>query len=248
METNTVTLPPASSPPAAPWGGRDVVFAIILATVGIVALNLLALAASLALKISLKDNRDLVLGFVIVQDLVVVAAAWLFSVARYHVGWDRLGLRAYSVPVGCTLSILALGASYVIRLIYSLILMAFGVRAQPQQVLSYLDTRGAGFLLTFVAAAVVAPIAEEIFFRGFMYGGLRRRIGVIGAMLISTLLFTALHFSVDLFIPIFTLGLFLAWLYEYTGSLYPGIFLHAANNALSLLVLLVLQSSGQLPS
>jgi uncharacterized protein len=56
-------------------------------------------------------------------------------------------------------------------------------------------------------------------------------------MIISTLFFTALHFTLDQFIPIFILGVFLAWLYEYTGSLYPGIFLHIANNAISLIIL-----------
>ncbi len=247
MESNTFITPTPSSPPVTPWGVRDVIFAVILAAVGIVVLNLIALAASLALHISIKDSRDIVLAFLVIQDLIVVAAAWLFSVARYHVGWDRLGLRAYVVPVGCTLSALLLVISYVIRIIYGLILMVLGIQTQPQQVLAYLDTQGVGFILSFVAAAVVAPIAEEIFFRGFVYGGLRGRIGVIGAMLVSTLFFTGLHLSLDLFVPIFFLGLFLAWLYEYTGSLFPGIFLHAANNGLSLILLVVLQASGQLP-
>ncbi len=247
METNIVTTPTPSSPPTVPWGIRDVIFAIILAAVGIVVLNLVALGISLALHISLKDNQDLVLLFVVVQDLVVVTAAFLFSIVRYRVGWDRLGLRAYAVPVGCTLAVVFLIGSYVVRIAYGLILKLFGYSAQPQQVLSYLDLRGAGFILSFIAAAIVAPIAEEIFFRGFMYGGLRRRIGVIGAMVVSTLFFTALHLSIDLFVPIFVLGISLAWLYEATGSLYPGILLHATNNALSLILLLVLQSTGQLP-
>lgn len=230
-----------------PWSIRDVVFAVILAAVSIVILNLVLLGTSSVLHISLKDNRDLILVLLVVQDLIIVIAAWLFSVVRYHVSWDRLGLRGQVISGGCALSVLLLIASYVIRFVYAAILMLLGIQAQPQQILTYLDTRGAGFVLTFIAAAVVAPIAEEIFFRGFMYGGLRGRIGVIGAMIVSTLFFTVLHLSVDLFVPIFVLGLFLAWLYEYTGSLYPGIFLHAANNALSLLALLALQMAGQLP-
>jgi len=77
---------------------------------------------------------------------------------------------------------------------------------------------------------------------------LRARWGATGAMLISTLFFTALHFSIDAFIPILVLGLFLAWLYEKTGSLIPGIILHAANNGVAVIALFIVQALGiQLP-
>ena len=112
-----------------------------------------------------------------------------------------------------------------------------------EQLCAYPREKGV-LMLTLIAVAVLAPIAEEIFFRGFLYGGLRRRMGALGAMLTSTLLFTALHFSLDAFIPIFVLGLFLAWLYERTGSLYPGMLLHAANNGLALVLLAILQMAG----
>lgn len=231
-----------------PWGVRDLIFAIVAAALGLVVLNLLVLGASTVLHFPLRENPDALAVFLAVQDLIVVVVAWLFSVARYRVGWDRLGLRPYPAAMGCALSIGLLLLSYFIRLIYGLIALALGLRLQQQDVLGRLDTTGIGFLLTLFVAAVVAPIAEEIFFRGFMYGGLRGRIGVIGAMVVSTLFFTALHLSVELFIPIFVLGIFLAWLYEYTGSLYPGIFLHAANNGLSLILVFILQASGWMPS
>ena len=66
-------------------------------------------------------------------------------------------------------------------------------------------------------------------------------------MLVSTLFFTGLHFTVELFIPIFVLGFFLVWLYEKTGSLYPGIFLHMANNMIAVLALAVVKASGIAP-
>ena len=233
--------------PPVPWGWGDMLVAIVLAALSLLALNLIGLAASVLLGIPLRENSQVLTVFLVIQDLVIVATAWLFTVVRYRVGWDRLGLRAYLVPLGCSLSLGLLLLSYVIRFVYGLIALALGMRIQQQEVLSRLDMQGLGFLLTLVAAAVVAPVAEEIFFRGFLYSGLRGRIGVIGAMLASTMFFTALHLSVELFIPIFVLGLFLALLYESTGSLYPGIFLHAANNALSLILLFILQSSGFLP-
>lgn len=247
MDLDTTYQQPTSPVPTVPWGVRDIVFAILLAAAGIVALNLLALGVNLVFKISVRQNPDVLLLLVVVQDLIVVGAAWLFGIVKYHARPEQIGLRDYAVPMGCTLSAVLLIMSYIVRLIYAVIIKLLGVQVQPQEILMQLDLRGAGFILAFVVVAVVAPVAEEIFFRGFLYGGLRKRIGVAGAMLVSTVFFTALHLSAGLFVPIFVLGLFLAWLYEYTGSLYPGIFLHAANNGLALLLLLLLQSTGQLP-
>ncbi len=234
--------------PQVPWGWRDMLLAIAVAAAGIVVLNLIVLAVERLLHVPVRNSGDLLAIFVIVQDLVVVATAWLFSVARYRLPWDRLGLRPYSTAAGCLLSISLLLASYVIRLLYGVLAVTFGWQIQQQQVVNQLDMHGTGFLLTFVGVAIVAPIAEEIFFRGFLYGGLRSRLGVAGAMVVSAAFFTTLHLSIDLFIPIFILGLFLAWLYESTGSLYPGMFLHAANNAISLVLLFVIQAMGGMPA
>lgn len=239
---------PSGRIPPVPWGIRDIVFAILLAALGVLLLNVLVAFSSVALHLPLQTNGTALAVFLAVQDLIVVATAWLFSVVRYRVGWDRLGLRPFAVAFGCSMSFALLMGSYVVRVFYALVASAFGMQPTPQEVLTRLDTRGAGFILTLFVAAVVAPIAEEIFFRGFLYGGLRGRIGVVGAMLVSTVFFTALHLSLELFIPIFVLGLFLAWLYEYTGSLYPGMMLHAANNAFSLILYFILQSYGFVPA
>jgi uncharacterized protein len=238
---------PTTSPLPAPWGVRELLFGIFTAAAGILALNLVLLAAAATTGGAPAKNGAVLTVFVALQDLVIVAAAALFSIARYCVGWAQLGLRGFNVPLGCGLSAALLFASYVVRICYGLVALAFGYKPALQDVLLRLDTEGFGLVLTLIAAAVVAPIAEEIFFRGFLYGGLRGRIGAIGAMLVSTLFFTALHFSIDQFIPIFFLGLFLAWLYEKTGSLYPGILLHLSNNAISLVLLAIVKAAGGLP-
>jgi membrane protease YdiL (CAAX protease family) len=238
---------PVNPPLPAPWGIRDLVLAILTAAAGILVLNLLLAGIALVTGDALAKQGNLLTVFVVIQDLIILVAAALFSVARYHVGWDRLGLRAFHAPLGCGLSVALLMGSYAVRICYGLFAVALGYRPALQDVLLRLDTQGIGLVLTLIAAAVVAPLVEEIFFRGFLYGGLRGRIGVAGAMLVSTLFFTALHFSIDQFVPIFFLGLFLAWLYEKTGSLYPGMFLHMANNAISLVLFALLKAVGGLP-
>ena len=90
-----------------------------------------------------------------------------------------------------------------------------------------------------VLVIAASPLGEEVFFRGFVFGGIRKRLPWIGAALISTVLWAALHLSTTN-LPatgqLAVLGLILAWLYEATGSLWPGILLHAVNNALAFLV------------
>jgi uncharacterized protein len=97
-------------------------------------------------------------------------------------------------------------------------------------------TIAAGLLIV-----VAAPIAEEIFFRGFIFGGLRRRLAFPGAAVLSGLIFGVFHFtgadSIGVVPQLALLGFALAWLYEETGSIYPPIAVHAVNNALAFAIL-----------
>ena len=90
-----------------------------------------------------------------------------------------------------------------------------------------------GVVFGFVTAVIVAPIAEETFFRGFVIGGLRRRFGTAAAVLLSALLFTLPHPPVTIYPIIFLLGILLALLYVQTKSLWPGILLHALFNGVA---------------
>ena len=79
-------------------------------------------------------------------------------------------------------------------------------------------------------ATVLGPILEEIFFRGFMYSAIKKKTGIIGAILLSSFLFSILHTNVIGFLPIMVLGILLAILYEKTGSLIPSIMVHMIHN------------------
>ncbi len=95
---------------------------------------------------------------------------------------------------------------------------------------------GASLPLAFLLAVVVAPIVEETFFRGALYGGLRTRMGVWGAAAFSGALFASVHPTLPTgFLPILALGMVLAVLREKTGSLYPGMVCHGLNNAIMLI-------------
>jgi hypothetical protein len=85
--------------------------------------------------------------------------------------------------------------------------------------------------------SVVAPVAEEFFFRGFLFTALRRWVGWVGGALLSGAVFAAIHVgSLDaVFLPaLLLLGFLLALVYKQTGSLLPCMALHAVNNSLAM--------------
>jgi CAAX protease family protein len=82
-----------------------------------------------------------------------------------------------------------------------------------------------------VEYVVMAPVFEEMVFRGLLFATLRRRFGWIGSALISTAVFAAAHgYGALGFASVFWTGLLWAWAYEKTGSLLPGIVAHSINN------------------
>lgn len=108
----------------------------------------------------------------------------------------------------------------------------FSYEPMPQTVVQvYLGESAGGPLLFFTFfVAVAGPIVEEMLFRGFAYKALRTRLGVPWAIVLSSLLFTMLHVNLLASIPIFLLGVFLAYLYEKTGSLVAPITAHVTHN------------------
>jgi len=93
-----------------------------------------------------------------------------------------------------------------------------------------------GFLIV-----AVAPITEEIFFRGFMFAGLRRRLPFVAAAAVSAGLWGLFHYTGagtwGVVVQLAVFGIALSWLYERTGSIWPPIAVHAVNNAIAFSIL-----------
>lgn len=86
-------------------------------------------------------------------------------------------------------------------------------------------------LAILIVAAIAAPLLEEIFFRGLLYGALRRRFGIAAGIIASAAVFSLLHPQLPLgFLPIFVLGAVFAAVTEWRQSLVPAIVMHALNN------------------
>lgn len=92
-------------------------------------------------------------------------------------------------------------------------------------------------IVVFFLLAVITPIAEELFFRGYVYRSFRHHWGVPLSVVFSALVFSAFHFYLVQAVPIFVAGLLFALLYERTGTLLAPIVAHGAVNAVVVLVM-----------
>ena len=97
--------------------------------------------------------------------------------------------------------------------------------------------RKTSFLSAVFAAAVIAPLGEELLFRGVILGGLLAHHTTVCAVLLSAVFFGTLHLDPWTFAPIFISGMVWAWWVIRTGSLLPALFGHALNNLIAVTIL-----------
>ncbi len=94
-------------------------------------------------------------------------------------------------------------------------------------------------LIAFISLVVVAPIAEEAIFRGWLYGKLRAKISLVPAIIIVSLLFAILHGQWNVGVNVFALSIVLCVLREITGTTYSGIIVHMLKNGIAFYLLYI---------
>jgi membrane protease YdiL (CAAX protease family) len=173
----------------------------------------------------------------LLQDGAFVGAA-LYLVARHQRGRVRpadFGLRATRLRDGAVWAVAAIVAYFAFALVWNQIV---GQGNQQKDLFRELGVgrHSAGIALLAVLVCVIAPVAEEFFFRGFGFGVLLGRVGVLRAAVLVGLVFGAVHISstpVELLPELAFLGFVLCLLRWRTGSLLPCIAVHATNNAVA---------------
>ena len=94
-----------------------------------------------------------------------------------------------------------------------------------------------GVMLSFATIAILAPIIEELMFRGLMLGGMARHVSFGWANLIQAVVFALVHDDSPRFVFYLTMGLLAGALVKKTRSLLPAIALHALNNTVAFLLM-----------
>jgi membrane protease YdiL (CAAX protease family) len=238
------------SPPApyrqdrAPWGWRDIGAAFLITMVALVAvftvLSLLAGALDLP-----EEPQDEPLGAVILLvgqmllDFAAVGAAAAFSLGKYGLrpaawglGWPPRLNPGWILAV-LLLCFTALGA-------YAALTRSLGLEGlEPESNVptDLFESRAVVPIALFLVLGV-APVCEEMFFRGFLFHGLWGRLGFWPAAALSGFVFSLIHVSgvelIGLVAPFTIIGMLLAWITRRTGSLWNAIAVHFSFNAIGL--------------
>jgi uncharacterized protein len=176
-------------------------------------------------------------------DGAFVLAALYLSVLRGWMGRAEFGYVRISWRLGVSAFVLAALGYYVVTLVYAQLVSVHGTDRLPSDLGVQSSTWAA--IATSVFVCVAAPICEEFFFRGFLFGVLRRldlrvggaQLGPWVAALMVGVLFGLAHFDSaqpEFLIPLGFLGFVLCVVRWKTGSLYPCMALHSVNNCIAL--------------
>ncbi|TGE37706.1 CPBP family intramembrane metalloprotease [Desulfosporosinus fructosivorans] len=148
-------------------------------------------------------------------------------------GWSSVALRKAFPKI---MGVYAL--TWVINISYAIFLYQHGLTPPDTDVYSKLLGQATWYtlILNLILAGGLAPVVEEILFRGIIFGSLQAYFGKWTSAVLSAAVFSALHFQAYGFFPRFMLGMFLVYLYDKYKSLYPAIALHALNNIVATLI------------
>ena len=217
------------------WGVGDV--ALGTGFYIIQAISIFAIVLVVTRVAEIEDTGVPLLVGMLLAQLALPVTVWFFAVSRRRVRWSALGFWRKPALRDAGWGIVVLIAELVVQAIYYLILEATGVDTDDLSPTPFLEG-GTEYLIGLAILAVaVAPFAEELFFRGFVFAGLSGRWGPVWAAGISSLLFMGAHLEPLRFPPLFVLGLLLAWLYHRTRALWAPMLVHFLNNAIAVGVL-----------
>jgi len=225
--------------PNAPWGVGEA-FVIFFASMAIAATVGLVLSQALNISTASLSSR---IVYIFISSIVLysflLAGTFYSVVVRHKSTLSAIGIKlegmgkslTWGVGLGVPLFIGALGLAYISQLITGPTTSNSPISRSMNQVATAGVSTGFVFLLVFTLV-VLAPVCEEIFFRGYLYPALRNRMDMQPAMILNGILFAAAHFELVGFLPRMLLGYGLCYMYDRNRNLAASMLGHALYNAL----------------
>lgn len=234
--------------PAGHWSWKDILItgagALVIFIAGFLAFGFLAEPEELLAEQSIA----LSIGLAFLEAVALVGSVYWLGLRRKGKSWRDLGFTSintswmvYAVLIGVAVIPLA-------GLIALLVRLALGLPAESPQ-LEFLapgDVNLPAAVGMVLMGGILAPFAEEIFFRGLLYQWLRSRWGVGIGIAVSGLIFGIVHVEPSVAVAAAILGMILAWTVVKSGSIWPAVVIHAINNSVQI-ALLYLALSTNLP-
>jgi len=173
----------------------------------------------------------------------------------HDISWrEALGWRSDNWKNLLLLTVLVLAAvlpvMFGLKYVSELVLNKMGWEVEDQRAVEMFSGITSTWMKVYFGffTVVLAPVAEEFFFRGLLFSAAKKYgrpgLGWIGV----SLLFAFIHFSAPIFLPLFVLALALTWLYEKTEGLLAPMLAHSLFNAVNLGLLFLTEHAGHPPS
>lgn len=176
----------------------------------------------------------------VVSLVITIFVPW--KLAKSKTTRDELGLRG--LPTWTDILLAPVG--FIVFMIVAVILVAIlqaifpGVNWNESQDVGFSNLiSSSDFVLAFISLVVVAPVAEELIFRGWLYGKLRAKIPAIPAMLVVSILFGIVHGQWNVGVTVFVMSIAMCTLREITGTIWGGILIHILKNGIAFYFLYV---------
>lgn len=180
------------------------------------------------------EYRDLAENLSVQVGLLLGVIVILF---RRRLSWsEAFGLKARLLPrslaiglIGCAILV---PVTFLLHALAQALLAKFGLPAEDQPAIQWLLNNPDPLFraILFAQAVVVAPVCEELFFRGLLLNALHNHHTTPWAIALSALLFAAFHFNLPATLPLFAIASGFALAYLYSRSLTAAIVMHAAYN------------------
>lgn len=166
---------------------------------------------------------------------LVLGVPWLIK-RRYKTTRQDLGLQRLPSWMDLVWAPAGLVTYFILTAIVAVLAMSFLPFVDYTQVqeTGYAGISGqTEYVLAFIMLVIVAPFAEELLFRGYLFGKLRKYTPLWVAILITSLLFAFVHFQWNVGLDVFALSIVLCLLRVVSGSLWPSILLHMMKNGIA---------------
>jgi membrane protease YdiL (CAAX protease family) len=234
-------------PSGVPWDWTDLVLFFLLFLTGLLLLGAIASSPAVlswgrSLLRGLSASDQAAVGSLVYQTAyyaIALVCVLGLALGRRHARFSDLGWRLPRRWWWLLLAVPVAAASLVLLSLIAGAIQWLFPQAQNGQIPQVQGEYGTSVGLAVVAVSVVAPVVEETFFRGFVYAWMRRQLNVPSAALLSGCFFALVHFQPVIFVPLAVLGVGLALLYEYSGSVLPGMVVHALFNLVEVIAILV---------
>lgn len=185
-------------------------------------------------------DENYALSFVLTLAISLIGSWIIFTYVKGKKNFRHLGLVKTSIDDMLT-ALPAYFVYFVIAFVVNIGLVAFSPELNLDQAQDNAFESAGGFslVIAFLTLVGIAPLYEELLFRGFVFRGVASRVGMWPAAISTSALFGLAHGQLNVAIDTFILGVVASWLVWKTKSIWPAIILHGIKNTVAYLFIFV---------